>query len=95
MISGKIAKAVFDDMVSTGKAPEAIVQEQGLVQVTDTDEISEVVNQVLSEHQQEVEDYRAGKTKLLGFFVGQVMKATKGKANPKLVNEILREKLGS
>jgi aspartyl-tRNA(Asn)/glutamyl-tRNA(Gln) amidotransferase subunit B len=95
VISGKIAKTVFDDMVSTGKAPEAIVQEKGLVQVTDTDAISEVVDQVLGEHQQEVEDYKGGKTKLLGFFVGQVMKATRGKANPKIVNEILREKLGS
>jgi aspartyl-tRNA(Asn)/glutamyl-tRNA(Gln) amidotransferase subunit B len=95
VISGKIAKTVFDDMVVTGKAPDMIVQEKGLVQVTDTDEISDVVDQVLEEHQQEVEDYKGGKTKLLGFFVGQVMKATKGKANPKLVNEILREKLGS
>jgi aspartyl-tRNA(Asn)/glutamyl-tRNA(Gln) amidotransferase subunit B len=95
VISGKIAKTVFDDMVATGKAPETIVQEKGLVQVTDTDEISDVVDQVLEEHQEEVEDYKGGKTKLLGFFVGQVMKATKGKANPKLVNEILREKLES
>jgi aspartyl-tRNA(Asn)/glutamyl-tRNA(Gln) amidotransferase subunit B len=95
VISGKIAKGVFDDMVSTGKAPEAIVQEKGLIQVTDTDEISDVVDQVLSEHQTEVEDYKGGKTKLLGFFVGQVMKATRGKANPKIVNEILKEKLGS
>ncbi|MBW1859094.1 MAG: Asp-tRNA(Asn)/Glu-tRNA(Gln) amidotransferase subunit GatB [Deltaproteobacteria bacterium] len=103
VISGKIAKTVFDDMVSTGKAPEAIVREKGLVQVTDTDAISEVVNQVLSEvvnqvlseHEQEVTDYKGGKTKLFGFFVGQVMKATRGKANPKIVNEILKEKLES
>jgi len=95
VISGKIAKAVFDDMVSTGKAPETIVQEKGLVQVTDTDEISEVINQVLNEHEKEVGDYKGGKTKLFGFFVGQVMKATGGKANPKIVNEILKEKLGS
>ncbi|MBW1743072.1 MAG: Asp-tRNA(Asn)/Glu-tRNA(Gln) amidotransferase subunit GatB [Deltaproteobacteria bacterium] len=95
VISGKIAKAVFDDMVLSGKAPETIVQEKGLVQVTDTDEISEVVNQVLSEHEKEVTDYKGGKTKLLGFFVGQVMKATRGKANPKIVNEILKEKLES
>jgi aspartyl-tRNA(Asn)/glutamyl-tRNA(Gln) amidotransferase subunit B len=95
VISGKIAKTVFDDMVSTGKAPETIVEEKGLVQVTDTDAISEIVNQVLSEHEKEVTDYKGGKTKLFGFFVGQVMKATRGKANPKIVNEILKEKLGS
>ena len=95
VISGKIAKTVFDDMVSTGKTPETIVREKGLVQVTDTDAISEVVNQVLGEHPQEVENYKAGKTKLLGFFVGQVMKKTRGKANPKIVNEILKEKLES
>jgi len=95
VISGKIAKTVFDDMVSTGKAPEAIVQEKGLVQVTDTDAITAVVSQVLDEHPQEVEDYKAGKRKLLGFFVGQVMKKTRGKANPKIVNEILKEKLES
>ncbi|MBW2171660.1 MAG: Asp-tRNA(Asn)/Glu-tRNA(Gln) amidotransferase subunit GatB [Deltaproteobacteria bacterium] len=93
VISGKIAKTVFDDMVSTGKAPEAIVREKGLVQVTDTDAISEVVNQVLSEHEQEVTDYKGGKTKLFGFFVGQVMKATRGKANPKIVNELLKKEL--
>jgi aspartyl-tRNA(Asn)/glutamyl-tRNA(Gln) amidotransferase subunit B len=95
VISGKIAKTVFDDMVSSGKAPETIVQEKGLVQVTDTDAINEVINQVLSDHEKEVSDYQAGKTKLFGFFVGQVMKATKGKANPKIVNEILKQKLDS
>jgi aspartyl-tRNA(Asn)/glutamyl-tRNA(Gln) amidotransferase subunit B len=94
VISGKIAKTVFDDMVSSGKAPETIVREKGLVQVTDADAISEVVNRVLSEHEKEVADYKAGKTKLLGFFVGQVMKATKGKANPKMVNELLKKELG-
>jgi aspartyl-tRNA(Asn)/glutamyl-tRNA(Gln) amidotransferase subunit B len=93
VISGKIAKTVFEDMVSTGKSPKKIVQEKGLVQVTDTAAISEVVNQVLDEHPQEAQNYKAGKTKLLGFFVGQVMKKTRGKANPKMVNDILREKL--
>ncbi|HID31422.1 MAG TPA: Asp-tRNA(Asn)/Glu-tRNA(Gln) amidotransferase subunit GatB [Desulfobacterales bacterium] len=91
VISGKIAKAVFDDMVSSGKPPEAIVREKGLVQVTDADAITEAVKQVLAEHPEEVSDYKAGKSKLFGFFVGQVMKATRGKANPKMVNEILKE----
>jgi len=90
VISGKIAKTVFDDMVSRGKAPETIVQERGLVQVTDADAITQVVNRVLSDHEKEVSDYKAGKTKLFGFFVGQVMKATRGKANPKIVNEVLK-----
>ena len=93
VISGKIAKTVFDEMVSSGKPPEAIVQEKGLVQVTDADAITEVIEQVLSDHAKEVSDYRGGKTKLFGFFVGQVMKATRGKANPKMVNEILKKML--
>jgi aspartyl-tRNA(Asn)/glutamyl-tRNA(Gln) amidotransferase subunit B len=93
MISGKIAKTVFEEMASSGKAPEAIVQEKGLVQVTDTDAISEVVEEVIASHPQEVSDYRNGKTKLMGFFVGQVMKATRGKANPKTVNDLLRKML--
>ena len=93
VISGKIAKTVFDEMVSSGKPPETIVQEKGLVQVTDTDAITDVVKQVVSNHEKEVSDYRAGKTKLFGFFVGQVMKATRGKANPKMVNEILKKEL--
>jgi aspartyl-tRNA(Asn)/glutamyl-tRNA(Gln) amidotransferase subunit B len=93
VISGKIAKRVFDEMVSSGKQPEAIVQKKGLIQVSDTDAIVEVVKQVLAEHPNEVSDYKTGKGKLFGFFVGQVMKATRGKANPKMVNEILKEML--
>jgi aspartyl-tRNA(Asn)/glutamyl-tRNA(Gln) amidotransferase subunit B len=91
IISGKIAKTVFEEMVEKGKAPEAIVQEKGLVQVADLDAIAEVVKEVLGDHAKEVSDYKAGKTKLFGFFVGQVMKATRGKANPKMVNEILKK----
>jgi aspartyl-tRNA(Asn)/glutamyl-tRNA(Gln) amidotransferase subunit B len=93
VISGKIAKTVFEEMVSSGKPPEMIVEEKGLVQVTDTEAIAEVVKQVLADNAKEVAAYRAGKTKLLGFFMGQVMKATHGKANPKIVNEILKELL--
>ncbi len=91
VISGKIAKTVFEEMISSGKPPRSIVEEKGLVQVTDTEAIAEVVKQVLADNAKEVADYRAGKTKLLGFFVGQVMKATRGKANPKIVNEVLKK----
>jgi len=93
VISGKIGKTVFDDMARTGVSPKQIVEEKGLVQVTDTAAIETVVDQVLANSGKEVEAYKGGKTKLLGFFVGQVMKETRGKANPKLVNEILRRKL--
>ncbi|MBU4462435.1 MAG: Asp-tRNA(Asn)/Glu-tRNA(Gln) amidotransferase subunit GatB [Proteobacteria bacterium] len=93
IISGKIAKSIFEEMAQTGKAPEQIVKEKQLVQVTDVSAIEEVVSKVLTACPKEVETYKNGKTKLLGFFVGQVMKETKGKANPKIVNEILKEKL--
>ena len=94
VISGKIAKTVFDEMGQTGKPAEEIVEEKGLVQITDTAALEDVVSNIISGHPTEADAYKSGKTKLLGFFVGQVMKATKGKANPKLVNEILRRKLG-
>jgi aspartyl-tRNA(Asn)/glutamyl-tRNA(Gln) amidotransferase subunit B len=94
VISGKIAKTVFDEMAQTGRPPKEIVEEKGLVQVTDESAIKEVVLQVLERCLKEVEAYKNGKTKLFGFFVGQVMKETKGKANPKIVNEILKDRLG-
>jgi aspartyl-tRNA(Asn)/glutamyl-tRNA(Gln) amidotransferase subunit B len=93
IISGKIAKTVFDDMAQTGKPPKEIVEQKGLVQVTDESAITAVVAKVLESCPKEVADYRNGKTKLLGFFVGQVMKETKGKANPKIVNQILKDLL--
>ena len=93
-ISGKIAKTVFDSMAESGKDPEVIVKEKGLKQITDTGAIESVVQDVLAANPDEVEAYRGGKTRLMGFFVGQVMKATNGKANPKSVQDILREKLG-
>ncbi|MBU4184912.1 MAG: Asp-tRNA(Asn)/Glu-tRNA(Gln) amidotransferase subunit GatB [Proteobacteria bacterium] len=93
IISGKIAKVVFEEMAKTGKAPDKIVKEKGLVQVTDVSAIEEIILNVLADNAKEVADYRNGKTRLLGFFVGQVMKKTKGKANPKIVNEVLKEKL--
>jgi aspartyl-tRNA(Asn)/glutamyl-tRNA(Gln) amidotransferase subunit B len=93
-ISGKIAKTVFEEMVASGKDPEDIVREHGLLQVTDTGAIAEAVDRVLAEHADKVAEYRSGKEKLFGFFVGQVMKATQGRANPKTLNEILRQRLG-
>ena len=94
-ISGKIAKGVFDEMAQSGKPPETIVQEKGLVQITDSGAVEKIVSEVIDACPREVEAYKNGKTKLLGFFVGQVMQATRGKANPKLVNEILKKKLES
>lgn len=92
-ISGKMAKGVFADMLKSGKGPQAIVDEQGLAQVSDSGEIEAIVDKVLMDHSSQVEAYRGGKVGLLGFFVGQVMKATQGKANPQLVNELLKKKL--
>ena len=94
VISGKIAKTVFDEMVTSGKAPKVIVEEKGLVQVTDASAIESVVDQVISANPSEVEKFKAGNAKLMGFFVGQVMRETKGKANPQMVNQLLKEKLG-
>ena len=95
VISGKIAKTVFDQMAQTGKPARQIVEEKGLIQITDTGAIEDIVAQIVSRHPKEVEAYQNGKTKLLGFFVGQVMQATKGQANPKMVNEILKQKLSN
>ena len=92
-ISGKIAKEVFDNMVSTGKSAVLIVEEKGLRQVSDRGEIDIVVNDVLIENEKVVSDYRAGKKSAFGYLVGQVMKKTEGKANPELVNEMLKEKI--
>jgi len=91
IISGKIAKTVFEEMAQSGKTPEEIVEEKGLVQVTDISAIEKVVSDVLARSQAEVEAYKGGKTKLLGYFVGQVMKETRGKANPKIVNDLLEK----
>ncbi|MEO8602192.1 MAG: Asp-tRNA(Asn)/Glu-tRNA(Gln) amidotransferase subunit GatB [bacterium] len=94
-ISGKIAKTVFEQMVTTGKAADAIVAEQGLSQVTDSGAIDAAIAAALAANAAKVAEYRAGKDKLFGFFVGQVMKATDGKANPAKVNDILKAKLHS
>jgi aspartyl-tRNA(Asn)/glutamyl-tRNA(Gln) amidotransferase subunit B len=94
-VSGKIAKTVFEEMYTTGKKPGDIVKEKGLLQVTDASAIEAIIDEVIAESSREVADYRAGKEKLFGFFVGQVMKKSKGKANPKAVNDLLRTKLSS
>ncbi len=94
IISGKIAKSVFKEMYLTGKDPKKIVDEKGLVQITDKGEIERLVDEVIRSNPKAVEQYKSGKKNTIGFFVGQIMKATKGKANPKLVNEILTKKLG-
>jgi aspartyl-tRNA(Asn)/glutamyl-tRNA(Gln) amidotransferase subunit B len=92
-ISGKIAKTVFEEMYKTGKEAEVIVKEKGLLQISDASAIEKAVDEIIEKHPKEIERFRAGEEKLLGFFVGQVMKATKGKANPQIVNEILKKKL--
>ncbi len=93
-LSGKLAKTVFEEMAATGKDPEAIVKEKGLVQISDAEALVPVAQEILAAHPKEVADYRAGKTKVLGFFVGQLMRRTKGQANPQLANEIFRRLLG-
>lgn len=92
-ISGRIAKDVFEIMFETGKDAGVIVEEKGLKQVSDTGEIEKIIDEIIAANQGQVEQYRAGKTKLMGFFVGQVMKATQGKANPGVVNKLLKPKL--
>lgn len=94
-ISGKIAKEVFDIMFETGDNANEIVEEKGLKQVTDTGAIETIIDEVLSQNQDKVTEYRSGKDKLFGFFVGQTMKASGGKANPQAVNEILKKKLAA
>ena len=93
-ISGKIAKEVFDEMFDSGKDASDIVDEKGLKQISDSGEISAIVGQIIADNPEQAAEYRGGNTKVVGWFTGQVMKATQGKANPQMVNELLREKLG-
>lgn len=95
VISGKIAKEVLEIMWETGKTPIQIVEEKGLQQITSADAIENIAKEVLAENVDKVEQYKAGKDKLFGFFVGQTMKKTEGKANPKLLNEVLKKLLNS
>jgi len=93
IISGKIAKTVMEEMYLSGKNPEAIIEEKGLIQISNTDEIEKLVSRVIEENPKPVEQYRQGKTSNFGFFVGQVMRATGGRANPQAVNDILKKRL--
>lgn len=92
-ISSKIAKQVFEEMVKSGENPSKIVEDKGLVQISDPELITPIIEDVIAKNPDNVEKFKAGNTKLLGFFVGQVLKATGGKANPQVVNELVNEKL--
>jgi aspartyl-tRNA(Asn)/glutamyl-tRNA(Gln) amidotransferase subunit B len=92
-ISGKMAKEIVEDMYKTGKSPQTIIEEKGMVQITDEGELVKTVTSIIEANPNQFADYRGGKEKLFGFFVGQVMKATQGKANPQLVNELLKKML--
>jgi aspartyl-tRNA(Asn)/glutamyl-tRNA(Gln) amidotransferase subunit B len=92
-VSGRTAKEVFEDMWTSGKDPAVIIAEKGLVQMSDAGELASIIDKVLVDNPQMLEQYRSGKDKLFGFFVGQVMKVTGGKANPQMTNDILKEKL--
>ena len=92
-ISGKIAKDVFEKMQTGNKDPQQIVEKEGLIQQSDPKELEKIITKVISNNKDKVEQYKSGKEKLFGFFIGQVMKASEGKANPQLVNEILKNKL--
>ncbi len=92
-ISGKMAKDIVSDMYKTGKSPQEIIKEKGLVQITDEDELAKTITAIIAANHKPLADYRSGKEKLFGFFVGQVMKATQGKANPQLVNDLLKKML--
>ncbi len=92
-ISGKIGKQVFSEMLTTGKMPDVIVMESGMSQILDEKEISAIVEKIISENQDTVESIRAGRDKAMAFLVGQIMRATRGKANPQLVNQILKDKI--
>ena len=93
-ISNKIAKEVFEQMLKSGDDPSKIVESQGLIQISDPAEILPIIDEVVANNPDNLAKFKAGNTKLLGFFVGQVLKATGGKANPKVVNTLVAEKLG-
>ncbi|MEE8405366.1 MAG: Asp-tRNA(Asn)/Glu-tRNA(Gln) amidotransferase subunit GatB, partial [candidate division Zixibacteria bacterium] len=92
-ISGKMAKQVFAEMVESGKGAEAIIKEKGLVQISDEKQLLAIIGKILSANSGSVDKYKSGKTNIFGFFVGQVMKETKGQANPEVVNRLLKQKL--
>jgi len=92
-ISGKMAKEIFTEMFASGKSPADLAKELGVSQISDTGELSKIIEEVLTKNEKSVNDYKAGKQQAFGFLVGQVMAATKGQANPKVVNELLKGKL--
>ena len=94
-VSNRLAKDIFEEMCETGKSPRDIISEKGLSQISDEGELEKLVNDVLSANPENVEKYKNGKDKLFGFFVGEAMKLSKGKANPKLLNELLKSKLNT
>ncbi|MCP5112927.1 MAG: Asp-tRNA(Asn)/Glu-tRNA(Gln) amidotransferase subunit GatB [bacterium] len=93
-LTGKLAKEIFPKMAASGESPRAIMEREGLKQMSDSGELAGIIDKVLADSPKQVEQYRGGKKTVIGYFVGQVMKATRGQANPKSVNELLREKLG-
>ncbi|SVC99631.1 uncharacterized protein METZ01_LOCUS352485, partial [marine metagenome] len=93
IISGKIAKTIFELMAEGNKDPKKIVEERGLKQQSDPKELEKIILEIITKNKNKVEQYKSGKEKLFGFFVGQAMKLSGGKANPKLVNDMLKEKL--
>ena len=92
-ISGRIAKDVFQFMAEEGKDPDTIIEEKGLKQVTDTSAIEKIIDEVMAANPDKVAEYRGGKDKLIGWFVGQTMRASQGKANPGMLNDLLKKKL--
>ncbi|MDP2725837.1 MAG: Asp-tRNA(Asn)/Glu-tRNA(Gln) amidotransferase GatCAB subunit B, partial [Syntrophales bacterium] len=92
-ISGKMAKEIVEEMYKSGKPPQAVIKEKGMVQLTDEEAIAEIIAGVMAANPAQLAQYRSGKDKLFGFFVGQVMKATQGKANPQIINELLNKML--
>jgi aspartyl-tRNA(Asn)/glutamyl-tRNA(Gln) amidotransferase subunit B len=94
-ISGKIGKAVFEEMFASGKSPDVIIKEKGLVQISDEGALLPIIEEIIKANPKVVEDYKNGKEKAFGFFIGQIMKSTRGQANPAQVNKLLKEKLDS
>ena len=93
VISGSMAKDVFDEMCQSGKEPDKIVDEKGFRQISDIDQLRDIVREVIQENPKSISDYKAGKKKAFGYLVGQTMKKTKGKANPQLVNKLLQDEI--
>ena len=93
IISNKIAKEVFEDMFKSGEAAENIIEKKGLKQISNTDEIEGIVDKIISSNEHQKKQYQSGNSKVLGWFVGQVMKETRGQANPSVVNKVIISKL--